>query len=270
MVASESFSTTQNTNSYDENVNDAPTAKLQEAIHDYEDIRQIYNNVIKDKINSIQETAKSNDMISEQNMWDSRNIYKDRLISDGVLGFYSDTLPSDSNPTPLSNDSGMESDLNSLLQEANQELDKRLKQIKNISERGVSNIKANIQNIKKNLDNDNTGISSDVNNTFENPSSTNTMTQKETVETYKNNLDKQREEEKKILSNNKMYEGEYEDAILKRKSYRFQSLVFSIIFLIVVGLTIRALVTTESNAIETLILFLGIALAIYYIIEHVF
>ena len=87
---------------------------------------------------------------------------------------------------------------------------------------------------------------------------------------YESSLDNARKEEQKILNEIDIHDGEYHDAKLQRKSYHLHSIIFSIIFVVVVGLIIRAALTDKSDAIETIILFLGIALALYYLIEYIF
>lgn len=87
---------------------------------------------------------------------------------------------------------------------------------------------------------------------------------------YESSLDNARKEEQKIINEIGVHDGEYHDAKLQRKSYHLHSIIFSIIFVVVVGLIIRAALTDKSDAIETIILFLGIALALYYLIEYIF
>lgn len=87
---------------------------------------------------------------------------------------------------------------------------------------------------------------------------------------YESSLENARKEEQKKLNEIGVHYGEYHDAKLQRKSYHLHSIIFSIIFVVVVGLIIRAALTNKSDAIETIILFLGIALALYYLIEYIF
>lgn len=91
-----------------------------------------------------------------------------------------------------------------------------------------------------------------------------------TGDKYGSSLDRARKEQHKILEKIDLHDGEYDDAKLQRKSYNLHSIVFSIIFIVVVGLIIRAALTDKSDVIETIILFLGIALALYYLIEYIF
>ena len=90
-----------------------------------------------------------------------------------------------------------------------------------------------------------------------------------TGDNYDSNLAKARREQQKLLDDIDIHDGEFHDAKLQRKSYHLHSIIFSIIF-VVVGLIFRAVLTDQSDAIETVILFLGIALALYYLIEYIF
>ena len=91
-----------------------------------------------------------------------------------------------------------------------------------------------------------------------------------TGDNYDSNLAKARREQQKLLDDIDIHDGEFHDAKLQRKSYHLHSIIFSIIFVVVVGLIFRAVLTDQSDAIETVILFLGIALALYYLIEYIF
>lgn len=90
------------------------------------------------------------------------------------------------------------------------------------------------------------------------------------VNDYKQSLIDAGIDQKLALDNIDTRDGEYRDAKLQRKSYHLHSIVFSIIFIVVVGLVIRAALTEKTDFIDTIILFLGIALALYYLIEYLF
>lgn len=268
MVAFEHFDETTQDSS-DINVNDRPTQELQDAIIDYQNTRNEYHDQITDKINELKSITDGDDMISTQNLWDTQNTFKGSLSTDDGQDFGGHTSINDQNKTPLSRGT-LEKGITDLISTTNSNLRQKLKHIQLLSQRNVSNINSNINNIRKTLnkDNQNTGISDKEQNTLTNPSDTNTMTNQ--ADTYKSQLANQRGQQKKILQDINMHDGEYDDTVLQRKSYRFQSIIFSVIFLIVTGLIVRAVLTKESNSIETLILFLGIALALYYLIDYFF
>lgn len=87
---------------------------------------------------------------------------------------------------------------------------------------------------------------------------------------YTANLAASRIKQKHILDSMNATDGEKNDSILQRKSYRFHSAIFNIIFLIVVGLIIRVYITPSSSSIETVILVLGVCILLYYLVDYFF
>ena len=139
----------------------------------------------------------------------------------------------------------------------------KLKNVNDTSNSNVKKIKEYSDQLKDQILSEDQGISTAL------PGHPNSR-MKDEASNYNARLNEQANEEKKLLDQMLAHEGEYEDAKLKRKSYRLQSAIYSIVFIIIVGLLIRAVLTTQSNAIETLILFLVVAFIIYYLIEYIF
>jgi hypothetical protein len=159
--------------------------------------------------------------------------------------------------------SGLNTELSRKMKTSNRHLVSKLGNAQDISNRNVKKLQDyNTQRIKQ-ISSDNQGISTALAGT---PDSRMGQAARE----YNNRLNTQADKQEKLIDQIRNHDGEYQDAKLKRESYRFQSAIFSILFVIIVGLLIRATLTTQSNAIETLILFLAIALALYYLIEYIF
>tara|TARA_Y100001958_G_C21247321_1_gene578488 strand:- start:4476 stop:5453 length:978 start_codon:yes stop_codon:yes gene_type:complete len=90
------------------------------------------------------------------------------------------------------------------------------------------------------------------------------------TDVYSAKLKEQRDKQQKMMNQINTYDGELSDSKLGMASYRLHTVVFGIIFVVIVGITIRAMTTSQSNLIETIIVFIAVALAVYYLIDYYF
>lgn len=137
----------------------------------------------------------------------------------------------------------------------------KLKNVEDISNSNISKVNAYKDGISGQITSEGDNVSSEL--------TKNSVMGDEKAE-YNTRLDNTADDEKILINKMKMHEGEFEDSTIKMKSYRFQSVVFSLVFIIILGILIRAVLTEKSNIIETIILFIVIAFAVYYIIDYIY
>ena len=87
---------------------------------------------------------------------------------------------------------------------------------------------------------------------------------------YSENLENERKNMQEIMNEINTYDAELSDTKLEEKSYRLQTVVFGIVFVVIVGMILRSMASSQSNTLETIILFLAVALALYYLIDYIF
>jgi len=241
MVAFEMFETRVSGNK-----NDIPKTQFEAAVTDYNNALVNYN---------------TQTSINQQNLKQVIN----RSGGDAAAGLLEDQLK---NPTYVSttddNSKGVQLWTNgttataynkykNISSSSTEELADKLKIIKNLARKDIKSVNLETSGLKDSLK-ATTGGDGD----------------NDAVNDYKQSLIDAGVDQKLALDNIDTRDGEYRDAKLQRKSYHLHSIVFSIIFIVVVGLVIRAALTEKTDFIDTIILFLGIALALYYLIEYLF
>ena len=240
MVAYEMFETRMSGNK-----NDIPKTQFDNAVDDYKTALDNYN---------------TQTIINQQHLKQVIN-----FSGGGPAGLLEDQLKNPTyKPTADANSKGVQlwtrrgkaaayNKYKNISSSSTEELADKLKIIKNLARKDIKSVNLETSGLKDSLK-ATTGGDGD----------------NDAVNDYKQSLIDAGVDQKLALDNIDTRDGEYRDAKLQRKSYHLHSIVFSIIFIVVVGLVIRAALTEKTDFIDTIILFLGIALALYYLIEYLF
>lgn len=237
------------------NVNTQPTKEVNKATEDYRE-----------------KAGNSSDAIAK-NLETVMDPYTDvqGLARDGEYRQFINNINDSDNPTTA------QLGLNSNINEQNAILSKKLMSLRDTVDEQKANVilkhRQRIANTISKYKND--GIDSSVREKINEISELNGNTKPSHVmgamtNVYSKKLEEQRDKQQKMMNQINTYDGELSDSKLGMASYRLHTVVFGIIFVVIVGITIRAMTTSQTNLIETIIVFLAVALAVYYLIDYYF
>ena len=238
----------------EKNVNVEPTQALDAAVRDYRDAEKDTKDALRKELNNINQSYIN---VSEMKRGKTMDEFIDMV----------EATTSDSGMT--NSITGKQRQFNSDSNRDKEKLYRLLKRIKASSDRGIKDIgkyNKNLKNVIKK--NEITGINTDVEDVYGDRDPNTVMGN--ISKSYSDNLYMQREKMKEVMNKINTYDGEVSDSKLEETSYRLQTVVFGIVFVVIVGMILRSMASSQSNVIETIILFLAVALALYYLIDYFF